>query len=69
MAGFIKASHDALDTVSHTAAAIAKGAKLLDAHMQFMLDEHETLRVGKLQKLADNKEFLAEKWFQETYGS
>ncbi len=69
MAGFIKASHDVLDTVSHTASAIAKGAKLLDAHMQFMLDEHETLSAGKLAKLAANKDALAEKWFQETYGS
>lgn len=69
MAGFIKASHDVLDTVSHAASGIAKGAKLLDAHMQFMLDEHEILSTGKLKLLEDNKDILAEKWFQETYGN
>lgn len=68
MAGFIKATHDVLDTVSHSASAIAKGAKFIDAHMQFLLDEQELLAAGKLKKIADDREELIERWYQETYG-
>ena len=68
MAGFIKAGNDVLSGVADVATVFSNAAKLANVHMQLAVDTATKISEAKLQLVDQNKDHIAQQWFDEKYG-